>query len=355
MYQVVGNILAYGIGFRSSNNVLGYRVVEIETLKFSNITRDQAKKLFKSKSILGLDNAMKDDYGLATEGELGERCYPRYIKYVSGDIKPLPEDRETQILVCRIKYGYIVTDTSEMCKLYGIEKVLDTNSRGTYMIGSVPINILMPSITDNTKSTREIRYSNGDELIFKDSLSVTVDPKVVEVNTLLDMLDAGYYLTSNRDIIVEDPSIIRSVADNNAIKTLGKYGGFYGCPNLQIVKLGNTVRTLFRASLANCSSLEVVELGKSVTYIGENVFAYDKKLKKVKLNEGLMSIDKLAFYKNESLTELRIPSTIVKISPEFIDKCDNLKTLLVHKDKIHLFAKCPYRHLIKPYILKGER
>lgn len=346
MYQVVGTIFSCGAA-------VGYRVVDIETLKFSSITKEHAMKLVKVKNILGMANAVKDTYGVASEGDLGEQKYSRYYQGSNGKLEAV--DKDIKVLVCRVRYGYIVTDGSELCRLCGIERVIETNSRGKRTAENLPINIRFEIPIENVEKSREICYRDGTPLFFKKGVQATVNPKVVEVNNILETINSGYYLTSDRDIMVCEPNLIKNVVDIDGIKTLGKYGGFYGCNNLKAIRLGSHVKILTSTCLAYCPKLESVELGKSVNFIGDMAFAYDINLKSVKMNEGLRSIGQLAFYKNDLLEELVLPSTIAQFHPNFIDKCNRLKRILVPESIEGLFRNWEKRDLIKTYTRKGEK
>lgn len=345
MYQVVGTIV-------SNDETVGYRVVDVESLKFTSITKAHAFRLYKVKNIMGMANAVKDEQAIASEGDFGEKKYSLYRQTGGGKVEAL--DKDTKVLVCKVRYGYIVTDGNELCRLCGIENVIETNSRGTRTLENLPINIKVEIPTEHLDQSRELCYRDGTPIFFKKGIQATVSPKVVEVNNILETINAGYYLTSDRDVMVCEPNLIKNVVDVDGLKTLGKYGGFYGCNSLKAIRLGSSVKALTSTCLSYCNQLESVELGKSVNFIGDMAFAFDKNLKTVKLNEGLRSIGNLAFYKNEALEELVLPSTLSHFHPHFIDRCSNLKRILVHKSKEGLFRDWKYRDLIKVYARKGE-
>lgn len=84
---------------------------------------------------------------------------------------------------------------------------------------------------------------------------------------------------------------------------------FLNCPNLELVIIPNTVKTIGDCAFMSCSSLKTVIMFDSVTSIGQSAFANCTSLKSIVLPEGVKNIGKWAFERCSSLESITILNT----------------------------------------------
>jgi hypothetical protein len=100
------------------------------------------------------------------------------------------------------------------------------------------------------------------------------------------------------------------------------------CPNLEVVKLPNTLRSIGMRAFLDCSLL--IQLDASVTSIvkiSEAAFSRCYSLASIRFPASLKTIEKYAFFKCTSLTELTFPTLLNEIGYMAFAHCDRLRLL----------------------------
>ena len=108
-----------------------------------------------------------------------------------------------------------------------------------------------------------------------------------------------------------------------SVTEIGQYA-FYGCGNLLVASLPESLQKIGYRAFESCTKMETAICGNALIEIGERVFYNCSALSEVTLNEGLKTIGSNAFYNCSSLTEMRIPSTIETVNGALFSGCTNL-------------------------------
>ncbi len=112
------------------------------------------------------------------------------------------------------------------------------------------------------------------------------------------------------------------------IVTIGEYA-FFGCHNLQNIKLPEQLKTIEQGAFLDCGSLTNISLPKHITCIEENTFALCRKLQYITLSSELATINSCAFAYCESLQNITLPSGLSHIDHNVFINCTNLQNLII--------------------------
>lgn len=305
---------------RSTNNIIGGRVIDLKTLKFSNIEISKLISLVEGKECVGIQHKDSGD---------NENFYVM----VNGKEKYIKEYGCSNIIIGKAKNCYIGTDGNEYIKLLDIEDICETDSLcREYTVKASNISVFKCN-NCNTRNNREIKYINGDELDLFPEYKSSKIYKTTEINNRLMVMDAGYYVTSNLDVIVTNANRLRLITDKGLIKTIGKYGGFKLCENLNTVRLGDSVKFIYDYAFYKCPNLKKLYLGRSVKYIGDQAFGFCESLEEVKLHEGVVQISSMAFSNCTNLKKITIPKSVKQMQPNSFINCPNLREIVVSTER----------------------
>lgn len=89
---------------------------------------------------------------------------------------------------------------------------------------------------------------------------------------------------------------------------------FFGCKNLTRVDLPDSVTEIGDAAFVYCSSLKDVTLGNGVTRLRSKAFSKCTSLKNIKLPDSLTIVDSAVFYYCTSLESVYIPASVTTIN-----------------------------------------
>lgn len=305
---------------RSMTNIVGGRVVDLISLKFSNVDIRKLKSMIEDKECVGIEVDANSDE-------------ENFYLYVNGKERHIKEYGKSIILLGKAKNCYIGTDGSEYIKLLDMEDICETDSLcKNYIINASNIKICTNKIFD-VENNREIRYLNNERLLSFPEYKSNKLYKTSDINNKLITLGGGYYITSNLDVIVTNANQLKLVTDKGLIKTIGKYGGFKMCENLSSVRLGDNVKYIYDFAFYKCTNLQRLLLGKSVRYIGEQAFGFCENLGEVRLQKGIVQVASMAFGNCTNLRKVVIPSTLKMIQPNAFINCRNLEEIKVSTDK----------------------
>lgn len=128
------------------------------------------------------------------------------------------------------------------------------------------------------------------------------------------------------------------------------YSAFYGCTNLEEVRLSTNLKILAQSVFCNCEHLKTITIPQGVTYLGTKLFSGCTSLTTVEMPESVTSTDNAIFencislesvtlspnmdmIKNQmflnckSLTEIQIPEGVAWVLFDVFKNCSALKTL----------------------------
>lgn len=174
-----------------------------------------------------------------------------------------------------------------------------------------------------------------------------------------DMTELWYYPNHLKASTFEIPETVTSV---------GRYA-FGDNPNLEVIKIPDTLEDIHDTSFAYLSHLKAYDvsqnnpymadisgvlvgsdgtllaypasreyteyhLPESVTAIGPMAFAYNRYLVTLDLGETITSIDTFAFAKTKSLLELDIPASVTVLGNTFVSDTDSITKVTLHRSGV---------------------
>ena len=105
---------------------------------------------------------------------------------------------------------------------------------------------------------------------------------------------------------------------------------------LQVLKIGDSVRTIPQYAFYGQDSLTSVEIPGSVTSIGKYAFCRCSGLDSLTLPESITSISEAAFSGCSSLTGVTIPNSLTSIDSYTFDGCSSLQSFVVPSTVTHI-------------------
>ena len=118
---------------------------------------------------------------------------------------------------------------------------------------------------------------------------------------------------------------IKKVVINNGVTNIGS-GAFYGCSNLTIISIPNSVKSIGVRAFWECG-LTSVTLPNSVTSIEASAFSGCTALTSVTIPNSVTSIGKSAFLGCSSLTSVAIPNSVTSIGYDAFNGCAKLTSV----------------------------
>lgn len=319
---------------RTNQNIVGGRLIDLKTLEFLNVDKRKLMYMIDKNECVKLNNNDSNN--------------ENFYLYINNKAKYISEFGATYIVVGKTKNCYMVTDGSEYIKLVDIEDICETDSMcKNYNVKASNIDIFTSRTFEN-RNNHEIRYLNNENLVFFPDYESKKLYKTKDINDKLNVLGAGYYITSDLDVIVTDAKILKLISDRGVMKTIGKYGGFRFCDNLNTVRLGDNVKFIYDYAFYKCKNLKRLNLGKSVKYIGEQAFGFCNSLEEIKLRDGIVQIAGMAFGNCKELKTIYIPKTLKNIQNNCFVNCDKLSSVVLSNNKhIQIFENMKKNGYIK--------
>ena len=122
---------------------------------------------------------------------------------------------------------------------------------------------------------------------------------------------------------------ITSVVINSGVTSIGDLA-FFGCGNLGMVYIAESVKTIGDNAFEHCSRLSSVTIPTGVTSIGNTAFGDCESLGAVSLPATLKTISNHAFYGCTALSTVTIPSSVTFIGSWAFSECTGLTSVTVH-------------------------
>ncbi len=152
-------------------------------------------------------------------------------------------------------------------------------------------------------------------------------------NNVRTIADSAFYgFVSLKELVLGD-----------GIETIGEKA-FYKCENLEKVTFGSGLRTIGSKAFYKCSALSEITVPDAVTDIAEYAFYKCESLSAVKLGSSVESIGNFAFYGCSGITALKLPASLTHIGRQAFRNCNGLTSVVlgdnVEKIDAHAFYGC---------------
>ena len=148
--------------------------------------------------------------------------------------------------------------------------------------------------------------------------------------------DNGLYLGNAENpylifVKAKDATITRCDINANTIAICDN--AFYGCTEISVLNVPNSVKNIGSYAFKGCSSVGLINIPDGCTYIGTETFADCSTLQKISIPASVSNISKSAFRDCVSLSEVNFAngSTLVGIANETFAGCKSLKTIRIPK------------------------
>jgi hypothetical protein len=135
---------------------------------------------------------------------------------------------------------------------------------------------------------------------------------------------------------------IVSVAIPDSVYRYGTEGVFFGCSNLESVKLPKGTNWIPRLMFAKCESLSDFTIPDTVIDIQTAAFR-DSGLTSVVIPEGVTVINESVFSNCKKLTSVTLPESLQEIKIGAFLDCENLETINLPNHKIDFENSTPFR------------
>ena len=119
---------------------------------------------------------------------------------------------------------------------------------------------------------------------------------------------------------------ITSIIVQDGVSSIGNYA-FYGCVNLAVIQLPQSLRTIGLYSLKSTGIAEIT-IPEGVTTIGYSAISSCGNLHSIELPETLTRIEAYAFSNCDELREISIPNSINFLGTSVFSDCSNIPQLL---------------------------
>ena len=123
---------------------------------------------------------------------------------------------------------------------------------------------------------------------------------------------------------------LESIKMPDSVIDFGDYA-FYGCSNLSNIKISETATNISSSMFSGCKSLTNVTVPHSVISIGNEAFRECENLKSICLSNELTRIGRYAFDNCESLTNIVLPEKCNVIGIGAFYKCSSLTGFVIPK------------------------
>ena len=113
-----------------------------------------------------------------------------------------------------------------------------------------------------------------------------------------------------------------------AVTSIGRRA-FFGCSNLTIVDIPNSIKSIGEGAFQGCSGLTSMDIPYSVTSIGGNAFKDCGKLTTIIIPQNVKSINDGVFQGCSGLTAIKIPESVTSIGSLAFSGCKSLTNIKI--------------------------
>jgi hypothetical protein len=165
------------------------------------------------------------------------------------------------------------------------------------------------------------------EVVLPDTV-MEVEARAFEACSRLEIVKLGNGLKTLDSVFCDCSGLVEVVLPETVTELRGT---FTGCAALQIVRFGDRLKTLGESTFWDCRSLVRVVLPDKVTEIGWMAFAGCVSLRVVEVGNELRTLGEWAFDGCRSLTRLLLPDTVIEVREGAFSGCISLKSLSLGK------------------------
>lgn len=113
-----------------------------------------------------------------------------------------------------------------------------------------------------------------------------------------------------------------------SVQIIDKYA-FYGCTQLQAIRVGSQVTTIEESAFSRCENLNSIELSEGLTFIGSYCFASCSSLEVIEIPIGVTSISYGAFSSCDNLRTVHLSNTVTAIEMYAFENCISLQEITI--------------------------
>lgn len=181
--------------------------------------------------------------------------------------------------------------------------------------------------------------SIGDRVFYKCRSLVVVD---YEANILPESMFYGCInlqnvklnenITSIPDYAFQDCKYLRNITLPSDVSSIGSYA-FSGCSYLSNINIPDTVTSIGGCAFEKAGIKSISLKNLNISSLGYGAFTSCSKLESVELPSTLTSIDSSTFYYCSSLKSIEIPEGVTSIGNYAFEECESLKNIKI-SDKV---------------------
>ncbi len=119
---------------------------------------------------------------------------------------------------------------------------------------------------------------------------------------------------------------------------------FDGLGYLEIVNIGNSVKTIGNNAFSSCGSLKTITIPNSVTSIGSSAFYFCSQLSTINMSKYVTSIGQMAFSATK-ISTITLPEHVTTLPMGLFNNCTSLSEIIIPKSVTNIeymvFYNCP--------------
>lgn len=196
-----------------------------------------------------------------------------------------------------------------------VTTILDSAFSGATSLKKITIPNSIVSVGDNAfHNCENLEYNEKDNALY---LGNAENPYLILVKA-------------------KDATITRCDVNTSTIAICDN--AFYGCTELSVLNIPDSVKNIGSYAFKSCSSVGKINIPDGCTYIGTETFASCSTLQKINIPATVTNIGKSAFKDCISLTEINFAngSTLVGIANETFAGCKSLKAIRIPKSATYI-------------------
>ncbi len=198
----------------------------------------------------------------------------------------------------------------------------------------------------------------GDYAFYGCGQSVASDTGDAPAIYGVDILDLGNGVKTIGDYAFYKFVSLKEVVIGDSVTSIGERA-FYGCSSLAKVTFGNSLETIGSKAFYKCVALTEVELPNSLKTIESYAFYKCEALVSLDLGEGVTTVGDYAFCGCEAMTSAVLPKALTTIGVQAFRNCKSLTAVVLHKDITtvakHAFYGCKKLTVYSDRAAAGEQ
>lgn len=177
------------------------------------------------------------------------------------------------------------------------------------------------------------------EIVEEGECGVDAKYKLYSDETLY-VYGSGEVYADNKPLF-RDKYVLKTYIEDG-ITSIGR-NVFYGCEEMKIMRLPNSVENIGDSAFGDCVSLKEIQIPDGVETIGSYVFLSCRNLNSIHLPNSVKTIGNYAFGSCENLMEIKIPEKVSTIQAQTFEFCKSL-TKIILPDGLHTIEASAFGH-----------